>query len=153
MIAATATDSTDATREGKRGKGRLEKRKPPRPRPPGRVAPEELEPEPEIPGLRMSQHTMGVSAKFSPALLARLDSIAAGWGLDRSATLRRLVEIADVEAAAPLEVPSMEELVRIAAEKARSGNMSAVAWLAQRQPDEGEANFRQLLERLGAGSQ
>jgi hypothetical protein len=31
--------------------------------------------------------------------------------------------------------------------------MSAVAWLAQRQPDEREANFRQLLERLGAGSQ
>jgi hypothetical protein len=101
----------------------------------------------------MSQHTMGVSAKFSPQLLNRLDSIAAAWGLDRSATLRRLVEIADVEAAAPLAVPSMDELVKIAAEKARGGNMSAVAWLAQRQPDEREANFRQLLERLGAGSQ
>jgi hypothetical protein len=50
-------------------------------------------------------------------------------------------------------VPSMDELVKIAAEKARGGNMSAVAWLAQRQPDEREANFRQLLERLGAGSQ
>jgi hypothetical protein len=101
----------------------------------------------------MRQHTMGVSAKFSPALLARLDSIAAAWGLDRSATLRRLVELADVEAAAPLAVPSMDELVKIASEKARGGNMSAVAWLAQRQPDEREANFRQLLERLGAGSQ
>jgi hypothetical protein len=73
--------------------------------------------------------------------------------LDRSATLRRLVEIVDVEAVAPLEIPSMDELVRIAAEKARGGNMSAMAWLAQRQPDERKANFRQLLERLGAGSQ
>jgi hypothetical protein len=101
----------------------------------------------------MSQHTMGVSAKFSPQLLNRLDSIAAAWGLDRSATLRRLVETVDVEAAAPLAVPSMGELIAIASEKARGGNMSAVAWLAQRQPDEREANFRQLLERLGAGSQ
>jgi hypothetical protein len=101
----------------------------------------------------MSQHTMGVSAKFSPALLARLDEIAAGWGLDRSATLRRLVETVDVEAVAPLEVPTMDELIRITSEKARSGNMSAVTWLAQRQPDEREAHFQQLLERLGAGSQ
>jgi hypothetical protein len=96
---------------------------------------------------------MGVSAKFSPQLLARLDSIAAAWSLDRSATLRRLVELADVDAAAPLEVPSMDELVRIAAEKARGGNMSAVAWLAQRQPDEREADFQRLMQRLGAGPQ
>jgi len=94
-----------------------------------------------------------VSAKLSPALLARLDSIAADWGLNRASTLRRLVEIADVDAAAPLEVPSMDELIAIASEKARGGNMSAVAWLAQRQPDEREANFRQLLERRGAGSE
>jgi predicted transcriptional regulator len=67
----------------------------------------------------MSQHTMGVSAKFSPQLLNRLDSIAAAWGLDRSATLRRLVETVDVEAAAPLAVPSMGELIAIASEKAR----------------------------------
>jgi hypothetical protein len=100
-----------------------------------------------------THHSMGISAKFSPQLLNRLDSIAAAWGLDRSATLRRLVETVDVEAAAPLAVPSMGELIAIASEKARGGNMSAVAWLAQRQPDEREANFRQLLERLGAGSQ
>jgi hypothetical protein len=100
-----------------------------------------------------THHSMGISAKFSPQLLNRLDSIAAAWGLDRSATLRRLVETVDVEAAAPLAVPSMDELIAIASEKARGGNMSAVAWLAQRQPDEREANFRQLLERLGAGSQ
>jgi hypothetical protein len=101
----------------------------------------------------VSQRTMEVSAKFSPQLLARLDSIAAAWSLDRSATLRRLVELADVDAAAPLEVPSMDELVRIAAEKARGGNMSAVAWLAQRQPDEREADFQRLMQRLGAGPQ
>jgi hypothetical protein len=94
-----------------------------------------------------------VSAKLSPALLARLDSIAADWGLNRASTLRRLVEIAGVDAVAPLEVPTMDELIAIASEKARAGNMSAVAWLAQRQPDEREAHLQQLLERLGAGSQ
>jgi hypothetical protein len=96
---------------------------------------------------------IGVSAKLSPELLDRLDTIAGAWGLSRSATLRRLVETVDVEAAAPLAVPSMDELIAIASDKARGGNMAAVAWLAQRQPDEREANFGQLLERLGAGSQ
>jgi hypothetical protein len=46
-------------------------------------------------GLEVSR-VHGVSAKFSPELLARLDAIAAGWGLNRAATLRRLVEFADV---------------------------------------------------------
>jgi hypothetical protein len=73
-------------------------------------------------------------------------------GLEPCIDAAPAVEIADVDAAAPLEVPSMDELIAIASERARSGNMSAVAWLAQRQPDEREADFARLLERLGAGS-
>jgi hypothetical protein len=95
----------------------------------------------------------GVSAKLSPELLARLDSTAAAWGLSRAATLRRLVELADVEGLKPTAVPSMDELIAIAAEKARAGNMAAVSFLAARQPDEREVEFQRLLERLGAGSQ
>jgi predicted DNA-binding protein len=41
----------------------------------------------------------GVSVRFSPELLARLDATASAWGLNRAATLRRLVELADVDAA------------------------------------------------------
>jgi hypothetical protein len=93
-----------------------------------------------------------VSARFSPELLARLDAIAAGWGLKRAATLRRLVELADVDAA-PVGVPTMDELIAIASEKARGGNMAAVSFLAARQPDERAAEFQRLLERLGAGCQ
>jgi hypothetical protein len=47
----------------------------------------------------------------------------------------------------------MDELIAIASEKARNGNMAAVSFLAARQPDEREVEFRHLLERLGAGSQ
>jgi hypothetical protein len=95
----------------------------------------------------------GVSAKLLPELLARLDSTAAAWGLSRAATLRRLVELADVEGLKPTAVPSMDELIAIAAEKARAGNMAAVSFLAARQPNEREVEFQRLLERLGAGSQ
>ena len=94
----------------------------------------------------------GVSVKFSDVLLARLDGMAASWGLSRAATVRRLVELADVDAA-PLGTPCMDELIAIASEKARNGNMAAVSFLAARQPDEREAHFQRLLERLGAGSQ
>ena len=58
-----------------------------------------------------------------------------------------------MEAVAPLEVPTMDELIAIASEKARGGNMSAVAWLAQRQPDGREADLARLLDRRRAGSQ
>lgn len=90
----------------------------------------------------------GVSVRLSAEILASLDGIAATWGLNRAATLRRLVELADVEAG-PVGVPSMDELFAIASEKARNGNMAAVSFLAARQPDEREAEFQRLLERLG----
>jgi hypothetical protein len=60
----------------------------------------------------------GVSVRLSEEMLARLDGIAAAWGLNRAATVRRLVELADVDAG-PVGVPSMDELVAIASEKAR----------------------------------
>jgi hypothetical protein len=44
----------------------------------------------------------------------------------------------------------MDELLAIAAERARCGNMSAVNFLAARQPDEREAELHRLLARLGA---
>jgi hypothetical protein len=94
----------------------------------------------------------GVSVRLSAEMLARLDGIAATWGLNRAATVRRLVELADMDAP-PVGVPTMDELVVIASEKARNGNMAAVSFLAARQPDEREAEFQRLLERLGAGSQ
>jgi hypothetical protein len=72
--------------------------------------------------------------------------------LNRAATVRRLVELADGDAGL-VGVPTMDELVAIASEKARNGNMAAVSFLAARQPDEREADFQRLLERLGAGSQ
>jgi hypothetical protein len=94
----------------------------------------------------------GVSVRLSAEMLARLDGIAAAWGLNRAATVRRLVELADA-GVAPVGVPTMDELVAIASEKARCGNMAAVSFLAARQPDQREAEFQRLLERLGAGSQ
>jgi hypothetical protein len=94
----------------------------------------------------------GVSVRLSAEMLARLDGIAASWRLNRAATVRRLVELADVDAP-PVGVPTMDELVAIASEKARCGNMSAVSFLAARQPDQREAEFARLLERLGAGFQ
>jgi hypothetical protein len=99
----------------------------------------------------MSQ-SHGVSVRLSAEMLARLDGIAAAWGLNRATTLRRLVELADVDAS-PAGVPTMDELVAIASEKARCGNMAAVSFLAARQPDQREAEFQRLLERLGAGPQ
>jgi hypothetical protein len=66
----------------------------------------------------------GVSVRLSAEMLARRDDIAASWGLNRAATVRRLVGLADVDAR-PVGVPTMDELVVIASEKARCGSMAA----------------------------
>ena len=94
-----------------------------------------------------------VHFRLSETLLGRLDELAAAWSTSRSGAIRKLIELADVEHLEPLEVPDMQELTRIAAEKARGGNMAAVSFLAARQPDERELEFRRLLERIGAGDQ
>ena len=91
--------------------------------------------------------------RLSDALLERLDELAATWSTSRSGAIRKLIQTADVEDLEPLEVPDMEELMAIASEKARSGHMAAVSFLAARQPDEREMEFRRLLERIGAGDQ
>ena len=90
--------------------------------------------------------------RLSAFLLARLDAMASAWGMSRSAAVRRLIEHADF-GDVPVGVPTMDELMEIASEKARNGNMAAVSFLAARQPDEREAEFQRLLERLGAGPQ
>lgn len=82
-----------------------------------------------------------VTLRLSPALLGRLDELASARRLSRSAMLRALVA-----EAAPLvagEVPSERELLAITAEKARSGNMSAVKLLLDREArrDPAEAAF------------
>jgi len=61
--------------------------------------------------------------RLSAVLLARLDALAAAWGLSRSAAVRRLIELADVDTA-PVGIPTMDELMEIAAERARRGNMA-----------------------------
>ena len=91
----------------------------------------------------------GVSVKFSDALLARLDGMAASWGLSRAATVRRLVELAEV-AAGPVGVPTMDELVAIASEKARNGNMAAVSFLAARQPDDADREWQAIVGQFGS---
>jgi hypothetical protein len=91
-----------------------------------------------------------VSAKLSDALVERLDAIAGAWGLNRAATIRRLVATADVDGQAPPPIPDLDELHAIAAEKARQGNMSAVSFLAARQPDARERELANLLQRIGA---
>ena len=94
-----------------------------------------------------------VHFRLSEALLERLDELAATWSTSRSGAVRRLIQTADVEHLEPLEVPSMDELMAIASEKARGGHMGAVNFLASRQPDEREAEFTRLLQRLGGGDQ
>jgi predicted DNA-binding protein len=88
--------------------------------------------------------------RLSDALMERLDALAGAWGLSRSGALRRLIVECDVDAVEPMAVPDMDELLAIASEKARSGNMSAVQFLAARQPDERQAELARLMARLGA---
>ena len=89
--------------------------------------------------------------RLSDPLMARLDALAGGWGLSRSGAVRRLITEADVDGMPAVDVPGMDELMMIASEKARSGHMSAVAFLAARQPSERDQEFQVLLQRLGAG--
>ena len=89
--------------------------------------------------------------RLSDPLMERLDALAAGWGLSRSGTIRRLIVEADVAGMPPVDTPDMDQLMSIAAEKARGGNMSAVAFLVARQPDQRDQEFAALLQRLGAG--
>jgi len=90
-----------------------------------------------------------VSVRLSGALLAHLDALAGARRLSRSALLRALVDEAAMVTGE--EVPSERELLAITAEKARSGNMSAVKLLLDRQscldPDEAA---RDPFERLDA---
>jgi|SRR6187200_1360053 hypothetical protein len=96
----------------------------------------------------------GLKAHFrlSAALLERLDAIADAWGVSRSGALRRLIERAHVpEAGEPLDLPDLDELLRVAGERARKGNVAAMNFLVSQMPAEREHTLDRLLERLGAG--
>jgi hypothetical protein len=83
-----------------------------------------------------------------------LDVIAGVWSVSRSGAIRRLIELADIEGAgAPLEPPTIEEMLQIAGDRARRGNVAAMNFIMSNQPDEREQQFERLLQRLGAGDQ
>lgn len=91
--------------------------------------------------------------RVSSVLLERLDGLAAMWNVPRASAVRRLIEDADAGGVAPLGTPTMDELMRIASEKARSGNVAALNFIAARLPDEREHELQLLLARLGAADQ
>ena len=93
------------------------------------------------------------STNLSDVELARLDAMAARWNVNRASALRRLVAEADPEALAPPDLPDLDELLVLAASRARRGNVSAMNFLARHMPGEREAALQNLLARLGAGEQ
>jgi hypothetical protein len=95
-----------------------------------------------------------VHFRLSAILLERLDAISAAWDTSRSGAIRRLIELADVEGAgSPLEPPTLEEMLQVAGERARRGNVAAMNFCMAHLPDEREQQFQRLLQRLGAGDQ
>ena len=95
-----------------------------------------------------------VHFRLSATLLERLDSISAAWKTSRSGAIRRLIERADVAGAgSPLGLPTLEEMLQVAGERARRGNVAAMNFVMSNQPDEREQQFQRLLQRLGAGDQ
>jgi hypothetical protein len=93
-----------------------------------------------------------VHFRLSATLLERLDVIAGVWNVSRSGAIRRLIELADVEGAgSPLEPPTLEEMLQVAGERARRGNIAAMNFLMSHLPDERDRDLERLLSRLGAG--
>jgi hypothetical protein len=94
-----------------------------------------------------------VHFRLSATLLERLDAIASAWRTSRSGAIRRLIQRADVAgASAPMEPPSLEEMLQIAGERARRGNVAATNFIVSHTPDERERDLERLLGLLGAGS-
>ena len=95
-----------------------------------------------------------VHFRLSATLLERLDAISAAWDTSRSGAICRLIERADVEGAgSPLGPPTLEEMLEIAGERARRGNVAAMNFVMSNAPDERAQQFERLLQRLGGGSQ
>jgi hypothetical protein len=86
--------------------------------------------------------------RLSSVLLARLDKLAEAWGLSRSEVVRRLVADADADGVAPLDVPDTDELLAIASERARAGNMAAVNFLAARAREDPQAAAARVFADL-----
>lgn len=89
--------------------------------------------------MRVAERTLKVSVRLSPSLVARLDALADARGLSRSVCLRQLV--ADASLLPGEEVPGHRELLQIAAERARAGNMAAVRMLLDREADRSDADL------------
>ncbi|MDP9347246.1 MAG: ribbon-helix-helix protein, CopG family [Actinomycetota bacterium] len=98
----------------------------------------------------MLERAERVTVRFSPLLLGRLDDLAAARGCSRSAVLRQLV--ADAALSPADAVPDEAELLAVAAERARAGNMAAVRLLLDRAAAEPSTEFEKLLGvRLARG--
>jgi hypothetical protein len=83
-------------------------------------------------------------------LVSRLDALAELRGMSRSECLRRLV--AEAALTPGEEIPDVDELMSITAERARAGNMAAVRLLLDRQAGEPVSDFERLLNvRLKGG--
>ncbi len=93
-----------------------------------------------------------VTVRLSRETLARLDGLAGCWGVSRAGAIRRLITEAEEAGPAP-PIPTTDELMMLAAERARQGNMAAIAFLMARAPDERDQELSRILERLGAGDQ
>jgi metal-responsive CopG/Arc/MetJ family transcriptional regulator len=76
---------------------------------------------------------MNLSLRLSKHLLERLDALAAARGLDRSRTLRQIIAEAAMTPEERAELPSEHELVGLLVERARSGNVSAIKTLLERE--------------------
>ena len=88
-----------------------------------------------------------VHFRLSSVLLERLDAIAAGWGVSRSGAIRRLIADADVDVARA-GLPSMQEMLEVAADRARRGNIAAMNFIANHSPDPEEAEWLELVRRF-----
>jgi predicted transcriptional regulator len=96
------------------------------------------------------ERTERVTVRLSPALVGRLDALAAGRGLSRSACLRALVAEGALPAAEA--IPDEAELLSILAERARSGNVAAIRLLMDREAREPVSEFERMVNmRLRGG--
>jgi predicted transcriptional regulator len=76
----------------------------------------------------MTSPSVRVNVRLSRHLAGRLDQLAAGQGVGRSAMLRQLIMDAAPNGD---ELPTEEEILRLLWEKARSGNVGACKYLLE----------------------
>ncbi len=77
----------------------------------------------------MSRH---ITVRLMAEQIDRLDMVAEARGLDRSNTIRRLIDEASMTAEERRQLPTEQELLELLAERARAGNVGAVKALLDR---------------------